>query len=202
MSQYFIRKGKEKKGPYSVYDLKELNILENTKVCTEDGEWDYAKNFPELLYIIDESPKVQDDNTKNFKYKIPKRFDRYSSYRFPPKKVLSFVFFLIAGFALAIAKKQNETYILVLITIIAFTLFIKFIRILFSSQPFLFDDSFRLLTIEGDLLISEFAKKNLLAAVVRILLYLLIPSPRYTSGTNIQTFKEKTAGFVLVKVTG
>ncbi len=54
-NQYFIFDFTEKKGPFSLQDLKNQNINEYTKIIINDSnKWQYAKDIPELKEILAE----------------------------------------------------------------------------------------------------------------------------------------------------
>lgn len=66
MKKYFIETDGGKQGPYYKYELKDIGIEAGALLSSDDEEGVYkAKDYPELLHILEKNPKKKIDYNKD-----------------------------------------------------------------------------------------------------------------------------------------
>jgi len=207
MKKYFIEADGGKHGPYDKYELKDIGIGAGTLLSSENEEGVYkAKDYPELLHILEKNPKKKIDFEKDrfFGYKLADDSSRTalhfkSSFLFLPFTIL----IVVLSFLLNInPKKGSFTAFVFIVSIIIITAVYKIYFIIKYSSPIGIKNSkLKLISSKDGKFIHEIARTDFNRAFNIALKYSFLPDRwnfRLSETRNPQTFSEKISEVYLI----
>ena len=206
MKKYFIHVKGEIAGPYDVNELKKFGIKAGTQLCRKGrNDWEDAKNFSDLLHIIENNPEDKTDylNKIVFGHTIADNSERRSTvYNLEFMYFPTIIIFCVTLFYLYVdVRKDNLTFIIALILCIGSIGAHQIYNILKHSSPFGGKASpMILISADDGKYINEIAKSDFHRAFIIALKYSFVISiTQYLASNEIQTYRERNAGVFLVK---
>ncbi|MBS1493178.1 MAG: DUF4339 domain-containing protein [Bacteroidetes bacterium] len=205
MKKYFIHLKGEIAGPYDANELKKFHIKPGTQLCRKGrNDWEDAKNFTDLLHIIENNPEDKTDYERKivFGHVLADNNDRRSiSYNLEYMFFPAIVIFCLLMFFWYIYTGNSFTYLIAFVLCFLSIAANQMYNIIKHSSPF-GGKTPPLILISADdgRYINDIAKSDFHRAFIIALKYTFVFSPfRYLSKDEIQLKRERKAGVYLVK---
>jgi hypothetical protein len=200
MKKYYILENDIRKGPFSIEELGQKNITEETQICTSEFGWDDAITFSEVAPLFKKEPvKIAGYNEGTiFGYTLA---DNNARRMLRIKNILPGFLFAATLLSFSYFIDVHDTFFMIflLLFILIFHFASTIYLIIKKSQPSVFSGNLKIITADKGEFIKNIAEKNFSRAFKIVILYSIIPSSGYLWGKHMQSLNEEVAGVYLVE---